>query len=72
MVNNSVVSEPVSFFRVRPYYGNLCANALFSLNASKVATKCQICATICQICCFRPVRYALAFLCLIDDKTLKR
>ena len=72
MVNNSVVSEPVFFFRVRPYYGNLRANALFSLNASKVATNCQIFATICQIHSFLPVRFALAFLCLIDDKTLKR
>ena len=72
MVNNSVVSEPVSFFRVRPYYGNLRANALFSLNVLKVATICQIFATICQIRRFLPICYALAFLCLIDDKTLKR
>jgi len=72
MVNNSVVSEPVSFFRVRPYYGNLRANALFGLNVLKDTTNCQIFATICQICCFVHIRFALAFLCLIDDKTLKR
>jgi len=72
MVNNSVVSEPVSFFRVRPYYGNLRANAFLRLNALKVVTICQIFATICQISQFLPVRFTLAFLCLIDDKTLKR